>query len=81
MLYLVATSVVMLLSQFLPVFGLLRMLMVEHYLYLQLRLIMSLQRPWWIWITEGALAGLVMVWLVFAVFLFSRRGMSIAQAR
>lgn len=81
MLYLISTSVIMLLAQILPVFNVLRVLLVEDYLYRQLRLIMSFQSPWWIWINQAALAGLVLVWSAVAVYLFSRRGMSIAQAR
>lgn len=81
MLYLIATSVVMFLSQFLPLFTVLKFFMVEDYLYRQMHQIVSGQSPWWVVHNQIILAGLTCGWVVVAVAVFSRRSTAIAQAR
>jgi len=82
MLYLIATSLVMILSQFLPLFTALKMALVENYLHGLMKRIVAGDGP-----TRGvmgymiALAVAAACWSAIAVWVFARRGTSIARGR
>jgi hypothetical protein len=81
MLYLVATGIIMFLSTILPLFGLVRHLLVEDYLYRQMHQIISGQTAWWVGLNQAALAGMSLLWSAVAVVVFARQGMSISRSR
>lgn len=81
MLYLIATSIVMFLAQFLPVFNWLRRAMIEDYLYRQVHQIVAGDQPWWTYINQAILCVLAFVWCVIAIEIFKRRSMAIAHGR
>ena len=82
MLYLIATSLVMILSQFLPLFTAFKMALVENYLHGLMKRIVAGDGP-----TRGvmgymiALAVAAACWSAIAVWVFARRGTSIARGR
>lgn len=81
MLYLVATSVIMMLAQFLPLFIPLKLLLMENYLYSQLQQLVAGQDPWWLKYNQVAVLLSASAWSVVAVVLFAKQGMTIARAR
>ncbi len=82
MLYLMGVGGVVSMAKVIPVFNVLRFLLIENYLYPLLKLVLTGEPP-----TRhqyGDLAGLAVVvtgWLVVAVMVFARRSKGIAQAR
>lgn len=91
MLYLIATSIIMILSQVMPLFTLLQMFLVENYLHSLLKLIIGAQSeealfgrapsPRLMYGFMVMLAGCTLVWTVIAIWVFARRATSIARAR
>lgn len=81
MLYLIATSIVMILSQFLLPFGLVKNLLMENYLYAQMKHVVADQQHGWLWLNQIALGIIVAGWCVAAVWVFRREATSIARAR
>jgi hypothetical protein len=81
MLYLLVTTIIMMLSQVLPSFVLLKAFLVENYLYAQMKQLVAGQWHLWMIITQAALMIGTVVWCVIAVWVFARRATSIAQAR
>lgn len=83
MVYLIATSMIMFLSQFLPLFGWLRWVLVEDYLYRELQQIIAREPIWWAaqWLNQLFLGFLVLIWSVAAIETFRRQGMAIARGR
>lgn len=77
MLYLIATSVVMILGQSFPLFGLIRRFLIENWLHGQLQTVIDgMHVPWEQFaIRQAALLGLVAAWGIVAVVLFERRGL------
>jgi hypothetical protein len=81
MMYLVLTTVIMLLGVFLPVFTLLRFVMVENYLFRQLEQLIGEQtysvftEKWQqTLLDQSAMAGIALLWVLLAVMIFRRRG-------
>jgi hypothetical protein len=81
MLYLISTSIVMILAQFLPPFKVLQALLVENYLYSQMKLLIAGQSHWWMGQTQVVLAGLTGLWCLAALWVFDRNATSMARAR
>ena len=82
MLYLVLVSTLMFLSQFLPIFVFLRLLLIEHFLHSSVHLIVSEQgRTIDVLIRLVALGVLAGVWAFGAVKLFARKGLDISRTR
>jgi hypothetical protein len=81
MLYLIVTSVVMLLSQFLLPFAFLKFLLMENYLTAQMKHLVADQKHGWLWVNQIALGIIVTGWCVAAVWIFRRQATSIARAR
>jgi ABC-2 family transporter protein len=81
MLYLISTSIAMILAPYLPVFVGIKFLMIEDYLYRQMHQIVSDQAPWWRIYNQLALAVLTLVWTIIALEVFKRRSTAISQAR
>jgi|GEM_PF-4606586 len=82
MLYLMGVGAVVSLAKVLPIFNLLRFLLIENYLYLLLQLVLTGEPP--ARHHYGELAGLAVVvtgWMIVAVVVFARRSKGIAQAR
>lgn len=80
-LYLVSTGIVILLSQFLPLFVVLRVVLMEDYLYRQLRWLLTDQGQPWALLNQAVLAIIVLIWIVVSVYIFGKRSTAIAQAR
>jgi len=82
MLYLIVTSIIMFLAQFLPIFIPLRLLMIEDWLYRQMQHVIAGQ-GWsrMILFNQAVLIVLVVAWLAVAVRVFARQGMLIGRAR
>jgi ABC-type Na+ efflux pump permease subunit len=82
MLYLMGVGTVVSLAQSLQIFNVLRLFLIENFLYSLLQKILSGEPP-----SREQFAGLialsvlVAIWLVVAVTIFSRRSKSIAQSR
>lgn len=81
MLYLIVTSIIMMLSQFLPPFGLLKLLLIENYLYAQMKRVVADQQHVWLQLNQAALGVIVLVWCLVALRVFRRHATSIARAR
>lgn len=82
MLYLIATSIVMILSQFLPGFIVVQLFLVENYLHGLMKLIMAGGPPSWAMLMYLImLAGATLCWSLVAVGVFTRYGTAIARAR
>jgi ABC-type Na+ efflux pump permease subunit len=81
MLYLISTSIVMILSQFLLPFQLLQLCLVENYLYAQMKMLIGAEKPQWMGHTQVVLAGITGFWCVAALWIFERRATAIARAR
>jgi len=81
MLYLISTSIVMILAQFLPPFKVLQSLLVENYLYSQMKLLIAGQSHWWMGQTQVVLAGLTGFWCLAALWVFERNATAMARAR
>jgi len=79
MLYLLTTSSILILSGYLPLFGLLRLLFVEDYIYRQMQLIFAGRMPWWALLNQGALLSIALVWCSAAVVVVRRQGMALAR--
>jgi ABC-type Na+ efflux pump permease subunit len=82
MLYLIATSLVMMLSQFLPLFTAMKMVLVENYLQGLMKRIVAGDGP--TRTTMGYMLALAVgaaCWAVVAVWVFARRGTTIARGR
>src|SRR5262249_12702450 len=81
MLYLLSTSVIMLLSQFLLPFKALQFLLIENYLYAQMKfLVAGESRTWMVWNLIPLLV-LPIVWCCIARYFFATRATTLAQAR
>lgn len=80
-LYLVSTGIIILLSQFLPLFVVLRVILLEDYLYRQLRWLLTDQGKPLALLNQAVLAVIVLVWVVVSVYIFNKRSTAIAQAR
>ena len=82
MLYLIATSLVMILSQFLPLFTAFKMVLVENYLHGLMKRIVAgdgatrTVMGYMIALTVGTVC-----WAAVAVWVFARRGTTIARGR
>jgi hypothetical protein len=81
MLYLIATSIIMFLSQFLPLFIGIRLFLLEDWLYRQLQQVIAGENPGWLLLNQCALIVIVIGWGLVAVRIFSKQGMMIARAR
>lgn len=81
MLYLISTSIIMILSQFLLPFQLLQLALVENYLYAQMKLLIAGQSHWWMGQSQVVLAGLTAFWCVAAFWVFGRNATAMARAR
>jgi hypothetical protein len=81
MLYLIGTTVIMILGDILPPFLVLRFMLIEHYLHTLIYQIMSNQRGYYFGVNLLALMFLTFVWSGIAVFMFSRKGIAISQGR
>src|SRR5262249_12882844 len=81
MLYLILTSIVMFLAQFIPLFIGLRIFLVEDGMYRQLQMVIADEHTPWLWVNQAILLVLVLGWTIAAVRVFSRQGMRIARAR
>jgi ABC-type Na+ efflux pump permease subunit len=82
MLYLIATSLIMILSQFLPLFSVFKLLLVENYLHGLMKLIISGER------SSGNVLGYTMMlgvgticWTILAVWVFAKKGTSMSCGR
>jgi ABC-2 family transporter protein len=82
MLYLIATSVLMILSQFLPLFTALKMVLVENYLHGLMKRIVAGDGP-----TRAVMGYMIALtvatacWSAVAVWVFAKRGTTIARGR
>jgi hypothetical protein len=75
MLYLIATSVIMILSQVLPLFQVIRFFLVENWLYSQLEHVIAGRTSWGLFIqNQLILFVLVIGWASVAVLMFSTKG-------
>ena len=81
LLYMAAAGIIMSLSQFFLPFAVLRLGLMEDYLYRQLYLIMADRPGGWSLPNQIVLAVIVSLWVVGAVSLFARQGMAISRAR
>jgi hypothetical protein len=81
LLYLVATTLLLLLGQFLPLFEYSRYVLLENYLYRQLLELLAYQPISEVWTNHLLLVLLVVLWSSVAIALFVRQGASIARAR
>jgi hypothetical protein len=81
MLYLISTSIIMFLSQFLPPFGLLKYFLMEDYLYRQMKQLIAGEPTYWLKYNQAALTVTVIVWAVIAVYIFAKQGMAISRSR
>jgi hypothetical protein len=81
MLYLVVTTIIMILSQILPPFIVLKALLVENYLYAQMKQLVAGQyQNWMVWSQLALLVG-AGAWCALAVWIFGRQATAIAQVR
>lgn len=80
MLYLIGTSSIMILSGFLPLFGVLRHLLVEDYLYRQMHQILSGHGAWWTLVNQAVLIAITLLWSIAAVAVVRRQGMGFARS-
>jgi ABC-2 family transporter protein len=81
MLYLITTSIVMILAQFLLPFQLLQLCLVENYLYGQMKMLVGAEPQKFMMHTQILLAGMTGAWCVAALWIFERKATSIARAR
>lgn len=82
MLYLIATSIIMFLSQLLVPFAALKYLLLEDYLYRQMKWIIGGQSHLGLLlVNQVLLLGIAAAWTVIAVWVFSRHGMAISRGR
>jgi hypothetical protein len=81
MLYLISTSIVMILSQFLLPFAIVKAFLMENYLYAQMKHLVADQQHRWLWLNQIALGVIVIGWCIAAVIVFRRQATSIARAR
>jgi ABC-type Na+ efflux pump permease subunit len=81
MLYLVITLSIMLLSEFIPIFTVVHWFLIENYLYAQMKRLVAGQWEDWMAFTQIALVMGTIAWCVAALWIFSRKVTSIAQAR
>lgn len=81
MLYLISTSIVMILSQFLLPFAILKAFLMENYLYAQMKHVVADQQHNWMALNQIALGVIVIGWCIGAVIIFRRQATSIARAR
>lgn len=82
MLYLMMTTIIIFLGQFIPLFRLLQYLLMEKYLYAQLQHVIDNKIPWlWMVPNQIALIVIVCIWGVVAVMVFNRQATAIARAR
>ena len=81
MLYLISTSIVMILSQFLLPFAILKAFLMENYLYAQMKHVVADQQHGWLWLNQIALGVIVIGWCIAAVIIFRKQATSIARAR
>jgi hypothetical protein len=81
MLYLVGTTVIMILGDMLRGFIPFRVMLIEHHLHSLLYQIMSEQRSPYFGVNLLTLTGLTFVWSIAAVLTFSRKGIAISQSR
>jgi hypothetical protein len=81
MLYLIGTTVIMILGDMLRPFLILRVLLIEHYLHSLIYQIMSDQRGVNFKGNLVMLMLLTTVWSAIAIFTFSKKGMAISQTR
>lgn len=80
-LYLMAMTIVMILSQFLLPFQFMQWIMMENYLFaLMKKLVDGQYHPWMLW-NAGRLLGLAIAWCIIAIVVFRRNATSIARAR
>lgn len=81
MMYLLVTALIMAVSVFLIPFMLLRFMMIENYLFHQLEMIIGRKPNPAGTIYQPIMMGLTIGWFFLSVFIFSRFGMLIANAR
>jgi hypothetical protein len=82
MLYLIATSIIMILSQFLPLFLAVQFVLVENYLHGLMKLIIAGERPSPEMIGYMIMLGVATAsWSIVAVWIFSKRATAIAHVR
>lgn len=82
MLYLIATSIIMILAQFMPLFTVIQLLLVENYLHGLMKLIIAGEPPSRLMLGYLImLGGGTLCWSVVAVAVFARQGMAISRAR
>jgi ABC-type multidrug transport system permease subunit len=81
MLYLIVTTIVMILSQFLGPFAVLKAMLLENYLYAQMKHVVADQQHGWMPLNQAALGIIVVAWCGAAVHVFRKHATSIARAR
>lgn len=81
LLYLVGTTLMLLLGQFLPIFDYCRYVLLENYLYRQLLELLAYQPVTDVWPNYLSLGLLVAAWAAVATTLFARQGASIARVK
>jgi ABC-type Na+ efflux pump permease subunit len=81
MLYLISTSIIMFLSNVIPLFIGVRVFLMEHWLYFQLQQVIAGESPRSLWLVQLVLLALVSAWTGVAIRIFRQQGMLIAQGR
>jgi hypothetical protein len=81
MLYLVITLTIMMLSELIPLFTVLHWFLIENWFYAQMKRLVAGQWQSWMWASQIVLTVGTILWCVAAVWIFSRKATSIAQAR
>lgn len=82
MVYLMMVAIIMMLGQFLPLFYLLQLLLMENYVSAQLQNVIDEKMPWRMMAgNQVVLVFFVMIWSCIALLVFRRHATSIARSR
>ncbi len=79
MLYLLATSSCLILASYLPLFGVLRLLFVEDYIYRQMQQIFWGRPLWWTPLNQAVMLGIALLWTGAAVVVVRRQGPALGR--